>query len=200
MALIDKETICAEIERIMSRAMDKEGQDICEYILEFLDTLPEQPVKWSEEDIKKIRSEEYTKGFNDAAFGGKLKEWSEEDEKIYKTIYSHFTSYNQYACSNGVTQKDIIRFLESLPEQPVTDCHDLEEEIDNAIYGGFYSHCRVASGELPDREPGMYVQIKEGGPWLPVNDWKHHRYIATDDTIKRIARHFAEWGAENLKR
>ena len=125
MALIDKETICAEIERIMSRAMDKEGQDICEYILEFLDTLP---------------------------------------------------------------------------EQPVTDCHDLEEEIDNAIYGGFYSHCRVASGELPDREPGMYVQIKEGGPWLPVNDWKHHRYIATDDTIKRIARHFAEWGAENLKR
>ena len=25
----------------------------------------------SDEDIKKIRSEEYTKGFNDAAFGGK---------------------------------------------------------------------------------------------------------------------------------
>ena len=44
----------------------------------------------------------------------KSTEWSEEDEKIYKTIYSHFTSYNQYACSNGVTQEDIICFLESL--------------------------------------------------------------------------------------
>ena len=40
------------------------------------------PAERSEEDIKKIRSEEYTKGFNDAAFGGKLKEWSEEDEEM----------------------------------------------------------------------------------------------------------------------
>ena len=96
MALIDKETICAEIERIMSRAMDKEGQDICEYILEFLDTLPEQPVKWSEEDIKKIRSEEYTKGFNDAAFGGKLKEWSKEDENMAYFV-NQFLEYHENA-------------------------------------------------------------------------------------------------------
>ena len=40
----------------------------------------DKPAEWNEEDIKKIRSEEYTKGFNDAAFGGKVKEWSEEDE------------------------------------------------------------------------------------------------------------------------
>lgn len=71
---------------------------------------------------------------------------------------------------------------------------DFEEEIDNAIYGEFYAHCRVAAGELPDREPGVYIQIKEGGPWIPVNDWKRHRYIATEDTIKRIARHFIEIG------
>ena len=32
---------------------------------------PNSHAEWSEEDIKKIRSEEYTKGFNDAAFGGK---------------------------------------------------------------------------------------------------------------------------------
>ena len=43
-------------------------------------TNSEKPKEWSEEDIKKIRSEEYTKGFNDAAFGGKLKGWNEEDE------------------------------------------------------------------------------------------------------------------------
>ena len=71
---------------------------------------------------------------------------------------------------------------------------DFEEEIDNAIYGGFYAHCRVSAGELPDRDPGMYVQIKKDGPWIQVNDWKHHRYIATEDTIKRIARHFIEIG------
>ena len=41
----------------------------------------EQKPSWSEEDIKKIRSEEYTKGFNDAAFGGKLKEWCKEEKK-----------------------------------------------------------------------------------------------------------------------
>ncbi len=43
-------------------------------------TVGSQPAEWSEEDIKKIRLEEYTKGFNDAAFGGKLKEWNEEDK------------------------------------------------------------------------------------------------------------------------
>ena len=37
---------------------------------------------------------------------------------------------------------------------------DFEEEIDNAIYGEFYAHCRVAAGELPGREPGVYIQIK----------------------------------------
>lgn len=40
--------------------------------------------------------------------------WSEDDEKIYKTIYNHFHSFNQWTCSNGVTQNDVIRFLNSL--------------------------------------------------------------------------------------
>lgn len=63
---------------------------------DFLKHLPErfnlQPKKeWSEEDIKKIRSEEYTKGFNDAAFGGKLvKEWSEEDDGMLLSIINAF--------------------------------------------------------------------------------------------------------------
>lgn len=56
---------------------------ILDYVWKYSDEQKEQkPAEWSEEDIKKIRSEEYTKGFNDAAFGGKLKEWSEEDERM----------------------------------------------------------------------------------------------------------------------
>ena len=44
--------------------------------------LPEQkPAAWSEEDIKKILSEEYKKGFNDATSVCKPKEWSEEGKK-----------------------------------------------------------------------------------------------------------------------
>ena len=70
---------------------------------------------------------------------------------------------------------------------------DFEEEIDNAIYGDFYSYCRV-DHETKEYKPGIYVQMKQDGPWIQVNDWKHHRYIATEDTIKRIARHFIEIG------
>lgn len=45
---------------------------------------PQPKQEWSEEDIKKNRSEEYNKGFNDAAYGGKLRGWSKEDEKCCK--------------------------------------------------------------------------------------------------------------------
>ena len=54
--------------------------------------------KLNEEEIKKIRSEEYTKGFNDAAFGGKSKEWSEEDEDRIRQI-------ERIAQAAGCTQK-----------------------------------------------------------------------------------------------
>lgn len=66
--------------------------------------------EWSEEDIKKIRSEEYTKGFNDAAFGGKLKEWSVEDEDRIRQI-------ERIAQEAGCTQKlqeEIHDWLKSL--------------------------------------------------------------------------------------
>ena len=70
---------------------DKIRGNIQEILSPWLKSLPErfnpQPKQeWSEEDINKIRSEEYTKGFNDAAFGGKLKEWSKEDETMINHI------------------------------------------------------------------------------------------------------------------
>ena len=42
----------------------------------------------SDEDIKKIRSEEYTKGFNDAAFGGKAWKPSEKQMEVLNKVVS----------------------------------------------------------------------------------------------------------------
>lgn len=70
----------------------------------------------------------------------------------------------------------------------------LEEEIDEAIYGGFYSHKRVHKGESDEYAPGMYVKMEEGGRWIPVNDWRQHRYVATEQTLIRVAKHFLEIG------
>lgn len=63
----------------------------------------------------------------------------------------------------------------------------LDEELDEAIYGGFYSHTR-------DDEGNVFVKTSESAPWIPVNDWKQHRYVATQDTLRRIARHFIQIG------
>lgn len=82
---------------------------------------PQPKQEWSEEDIKKIRSEEYTKGFNDAAFGGKLKEWSVEDEDRIRQI-------ERIAQQAGCTQKlqeEIHDWLKSLRPQ----WHPSEEQI-----------------------------------------------------------------------
>ena len=66
----------------------------------------------------------------------------------------------------------------------------LDEELDEAIYGGFYSHTR-------DDKGNVFVKTSESSPWIPldpVNDWKQHRYIATEYTLKRIAAHFIRIG------
>lgn len=43
----------------------------------------------------------------------------------------------------------------------------IDDEIDEAIYGGFYSHTRNDKGE-------PFVQIDEGGAWIRISDWKRH--------------------------
>ena len=76
--------------------------------------------KLNEEEIKKIRSEEYTKGFNDAVFGGKLKEWSEEDKKRIQRICD-FLWKNRKGDTDTIYQieKD-ADWLISLPPHPHT--------------------------------------------------------------------------------
>lgn len=93
--------------------------------------------EWSEDIIRKAVKEvgltQYQiDWFKTNVFPPKS-EWSEEDEKIYKTIYSHFTSYNQYVCSNGVTKEDVIRFLESLRLQPKPEWNKKDKKIVRAL-------------------------------------------------------------------
>lgn len=62
-----------------------------EKTIDWLFYLRPQP-KVDEEEIKKIRSEEYTNGFNDCLLG-RQKGWSEEDEKMIKSILFVLESY-----------------------------------------------------------------------------------------------------------
>ena len=70
---------------------------------------------------------------------------------------------------------DVDKFMDEVRgREPVTDCHDLEEEIKEQIYERFYDLNGIAvigtSG---------YAEVKD---------------------MEDIARHFAEWGAEHLKK
>jgi hypothetical protein len=76
----------------------------------------------SDEEIKKIRSEEYTKGFNDAAFGSK-QGWSEEDENYLEEIIDDlkFCKKNRRSCRNGLIEGCVDWLnnrLKSLRPQP----------------------------------------------------------------------------------
>lgn len=71
-----------------------------------------------EEEIKKIRSEEYTKGSNDAAFGGKLKDWSKKDELMRNRCISDLGYLKKYTPQYGERYDEQIAWLNSLRPQP----------------------------------------------------------------------------------
>lgn len=86
----------------------------------------------STEEIRKIRSEEYTKGFNDAAFGGKLKEWSEEDERMQKAVYVFIKESDKGHVNfdgRAITKEDCLAYLEKQKE-PLTT----EEKMKHPLY------------------------------------------------------------------
>lgn len=68
----------------------------------------------------------------------------------------------------------------------------IDEEIDQAIYGDFYAFSRFDPVHPGEVHP--WVQMKQGGEWIPVQDWKGSRYMCTAATLRRLARHFIEVG------
>lgn len=68
----------------------------------------------------------------------------------------------------------------------------IDEEIDQAIYGDFYAFSRFDPVHPGEFHP--WVQMKQDGEWIPVQDWKGSRYMCTASTLRRLARHFIEVG------
>ena len=103
----------------------------------------------SDEEIKKIRSEEYTKGFNDCLLG-KQKGWSEEDEKMRWNLISAFTDKNNSKVDEFMglraSKAEILDFLKSL--RPSWKPSEEQMEALNAI---------VALGQLSYVSQGQHL-------------------------------------------
>lgn len=91
----------------------------------------EKRQEWNEDDIKKIRSEEYTKGFNDCLLG-KQKGWNEEDEKMLSKIIKHFDWYDSDRF-NAEDCKEAQDFLKSLRSQAKKEWDTHDKAIVNCI-------------------------------------------------------------------
>ena len=86
-----------------------------------------------------------------------------EIERLAKSIDN---ATGDFAEGRRLEQRIILAFLDTL-EEPVSDCHDLEEEVKR-----YYSE--------------NFSYITSDNPTLSI--------------LTNIARHFAEWGAEHLKK
>lgn len=134
--------------------------------------------------------------------------------------------------------RSLLSFLDTLPEQPVTDCHELEKEIDKYLEpieawqiqeAPFTSMENIARHfyELGcTRTAVMYDDIEyerqraeeaelsgdleeeietEADKTFFANGWyegDHHqpRLDISLEEFRDVASHFAEWGAEHLKK
>lgn len=88
------EKIKAEIERISSRAMNEEGQDICEYLLSFLSTLESEKPMIQDEDFRR-EMREWVELMVAASFPEQDNDFiSEEDYRsVIKQTARHFAQW-----------------------------------------------------------------------------------------------------------
>ena len=97
----------------------------------------------SDEEIKKIRSEEYTKGFNDAAFGDKSKEWSKDDEDTINLMIAILrenhpngqfkTNPVNTTCMSVISTDMLIKRIESLRPQQKDEWSEEDESFLDSI-------------------------------------------------------------------
>lgn len=66
----------------------------------------------------------------------------------------------------------------------------IDAEIDDVLYGGFHSHTRQYGGT--DGAP--FVQMAEGGEWIPVKDWKDGKYEMDAKQLRKLAWQFIHIG------
>ncbi len=66
----------------------------------------------------------------------------------------------------------------------------IDAEIDDVLFGDFYAHSRQNSGT--DGAP--FVQMAEGGEWIPVKDWKEGKYEMDAKQLRKLAWKFIHIG------
>lgn len=181
MALIDIETIRAEIERrrnkwLAESRLIKKGRDVAMYaagkssayaeFLSYLDTLPEQAVTDCH-DLEEQQEDDLEKEVTKFVLS---KEYIEGKETPVLLTARHFYDLG---CRHTAEMYDEIEYNRQRAKE-ATISKGLEEEIKRMVYDVVYDLDGPA--------------IKGTSEYLSVED------------IAYIARHFAEWGAEHLKR
>ena len=120
----------------------------------------------SDEEIKKLRSEEYTEGFNDCLLG-KQKGWSESDEEMLDSIIKVVCGVGVQP--NGLREKQ-VRFLKSLrPSWKPSE----EELVALKRVGGIlrdYGHSELAKTIFMIEGKLANLSITDKSTWRPSDE------------------------------
>ena len=105
---------------------------------------------------------------------------------------------NTYEAWAGAYEK-VLEILDTIPEQPTNDfckenCKGYQET------GKCFSDGPCAAKQEASKEQPVEGLLEEVDRFW-ANEFKYHvNSLPTISVVQRIARHFAEWGAEHLKR
>ena len=145
---------------------------------------PKDKQEWSEEDIKKIRSEEYTKGFNDCLLG-KKKGWSEEDERNIRNLES-ILYYDKKLPET--TRVELGDFLKSLRPQPKVEWGEEDEHrrID-AIYFLESAKKHYADTSEVEKTIDWLKSLPERLNLQPKQEWSEEDEMMLVEAIADIA-------------
>lgn len=203
MALIDKETIRTEIERLRDEytdiAIDSHYGTVnanhvvadLEQLLSFLDTIPEQPVSDHHEIEVEFRGEKVTISREFYRDGERNYSTSEQDDNA---IWSALRAWCE---KKGITPFELYPKQSEQPVEglDVTDfCKPIDPDIAQCVADHFWE---MIGEESTNKKPVEGLEEE----YVRFAGTDHHKY---QDLIGNggidLARHFAEWGAEHLKR
>ena len=207
MTLIDKETIRAEIKRLyeIDYPCDTNEQEVgfhnaLDRIEDFLDTLQEQPVIDHHEIEVEFRGEKVTVNREFCRDGDKNYSTNEQDDNVI------WAALRAWCEKKGVTAFELYP---KQPEQPASE--GLEDEIVN-YYGNIPD-----DGDKVEAARHFYELGQQSRPKISDNSLELEQEILSyirgmgfgyggwvdgleDEDLCKLARHFAEWGAEHLKK
>ena len=197
---------------------DFEWNNFCAELLSYFNENPVEYIKRNSKEWYALLTEQYDKGFWKGKMEQKPAEWREEDEKMLEVCSQYIgntipTDYDE----EEFTVKDCRNWLKSLPErfnlQPKQEWNEQNKKWFDAIIKDYEESL---SGD-EEHDPAIQIKInllKSLRPsWKPseeqpvegledeIKRYLHEECSGDDEpSVSDIARHFAEWGAEYLKK